>query len=102
MLGLERLELAEEPVVLRVRDLRRVIDVVGVIGALDLLAEAGCLLCWRHGLIIISDHSPAIELARCLLYTSEALGIGQLPGGQFTAGSMNSGTNTLCGMSNAG
>ena len=44
--GLERLELAEEAVVLRVRDLRRVVDVVGVIGALDLLAQARDLLGW--------------------------------------------------------
>jgi hypothetical protein len=36
--GLERLELAEEAVVLRVRDLRCVEDVIGVISALDLLA----------------------------------------------------------------
>ena len=44
MLGLEGLELAEEAVVLRVRDLGRVVDVVGVIGAIDLLAQAGYLL----------------------------------------------------------
>ena len=44
MLGLERLELAEEPVVLGVRDLGRIVDVVRVIGALDLLAETGGLL----------------------------------------------------------
>src|SRR3954447_17228443 len=50
MLGLEGLELAEEPVVLGVRDLRRVEHVVGVIGALDLLAQSPGLLrwCW-HG-----------------------------------------------------
>jgi hypothetical protein len=36
--SLERLELAEQPVVLRVRDLGCVMDVVGVTGALDLLA----------------------------------------------------------------
>ena len=35
--GLEPLELAEEPVVLGIRDLGRVIDVVG--GAVDLLAR---------------------------------------------------------------
>ena len=37
--GFERLELAEEAVVLRVGDLRRVEDVVGVVGALDLLPQ---------------------------------------------------------------
>ena len=42
--GLERLQLAEEPVVLRVRDLGRVVDVVGVVGALDLLAQTRDLL----------------------------------------------------------
>jgi hypothetical protein len=44
MCALERLELAEETVILRVRDLRCVVDVVGVVGALDLLAQAGYVL----------------------------------------------------------
>jgi hypothetical protein len=46
MLGLERLELAEEPVVLGVGDLRCVEDVIGVIGALDLLAQPCRLFSW--------------------------------------------------------
>ena len=45
MLGLERLQLAEQPVVLGVGDLRRVVYIVGMIGALDLLAQARDLLC---------------------------------------------------------
>ena len=40
MLGLERLELAEEPVVFGVRDLGSVVYVVGVIGALDLFPQS--------------------------------------------------------------
>jgi hypothetical protein len=40
MCRLERQEFAEEPVVLGVRDLGRIEDVVSIIGALDLLAQA--------------------------------------------------------------
>ncbi len=58
MRGLEGLELAEEPIVLGVRDLGRVEDVVGVVGALDLLPQAGDLLGWRHG----SDNSTARQI----------------------------------------
>ena len=46
MCSLEGLELAEEPIVLGVRDLRRVIDVVGVIGPLELLTQTGRLFGW--------------------------------------------------------
>src|SRR3954471_455178 len=46
---LEGLELPEQPVVLSVRDLRRVEDVIRMVGAADLLAQAGRLLCRRHG-----------------------------------------------------
>ena len=39
VLGLERLQLAKQPVVLGVRDLGRVENVVGVVGPVDLLAQ---------------------------------------------------------------
>ncbi len=49
MFGLDCLELAEQTVVLRVGNFRCVVDVIGVIGAIDLLAKTGDLLCGRHG-----------------------------------------------------
>jgi hypothetical protein len=47
--ALERLELAEEAIVLRVGNFRRVVDVIRIIGALDLLPQARHQLGRRHG-----------------------------------------------------
>lgn len=48
MLLLQRLQLAEEPVVLGVRDGRRIEDVVGVVGLVDLAAQRGGALLERR------------------------------------------------------
>jgi len=48
MLFLESLQLAEEPVILCIRNLRRIEHIVRVIRALELLPERGGTIGWLH------------------------------------------------------